>query len=126
MQQALQKENIVKNVEVTNVPGAGGTIGLAQFAGSSGQGDELMVSGLVMLGAILTNKSPVSLEQTTPIARLTGEYEVLVVPAASEIQTLDDLVAKFKADPRSVSWAGGSAGGNDPIGRAACRERVWQ
>src|SRR3546814_1551358 len=56
MQQALQKENIVKNVEVTNVPGAGGTIGLAQFAGSSGQGDELMVSGLVMLGAILTNK----------------------------------------------------------------------
>src|SRR3546814_2029010 len=70
MQQALQKENIVKNVEVTNVPGAGGTIGLAQFAGSSGQGDELMVSGLVMLGAILTNKSPVSLEQTTPIAQI--------------------------------------------------------
>src|SRR3546814_651165 len=70
---------------------------------------------LVMLGAILTNKSPVSLEQTTPIARLTGEYEVIVVPAASEIQTLDDLVAKFKADPRSVSWAGGSAGGTDHI-----------
>src|SRR3546814_19378637 len=68
-----------------------------------------------MLGAILTNKAPVSLEQTTPIARLTGEYEVIVVPAASEIQTLDDLVAKFKADPRSVSWAGGSAGGTDHI-----------
>src|SRR3546814_2155277 len=115
MQQALQKENIVKNVEVTNVPGAGGTIGIAQFAGSSGQGDELMVSGLVMLGAILTNKSPVSLEQTTPIARLTGEYEVIVVPAASEIHTLDKLVAPFKADPRSVSWAGGSAGGTDHI-----------
>src|SRR3546814_14362717 len=110
MQQALQKENIVKNVEVTNVPGAGGTIGLAQFAGSSGQGDELMVSGLVMLGAILTNKSPVSLEQTTPIARLTGEYEVLVVPAASAIQTLDDLVAKVKAE----------------IGRASGRERGGQ
>src|SRR3546814_10325599 len=100
MQQALQKENIVKNVEVTNVPGADGTIGLAQFAGSSGQGDELMVSGLVMLGAILTNKSPVSLEQTTPIARLTGEYEVIVVPAASEIQTLDDLVAKDRKSTR--------------------------
>src|SRR3546814_8882696 len=68
-----------------------------------------------MLGAILTNKAPVSLEQTTPIARLTGEYEVIVVPAASEIQTPDDLVAKFKADPRSVSWAGGSAGGTDHI-----------
>lgn len=115
MQQAFQKEGIVKNVDVTNVPGAGGTIGLAQFVGSAGQGDKLMVSGLVMVGAVLTNKSAVSLEQTTPIARLTGEYEVIVVPAASDIQTLDDLVAKFKADPRSVSWAGGSAGGTDHI-----------
>src|SRR3546814_12086958 len=88
MQQALQKENIVKNVEVTNVPGAGGTIGLAQFAGSSGQGDELMVSGLVMLGAILTNKSPVSLEQTPPLARLPGRSEVFVVRAPSGLRPL--------------------------------------
>lgn len=115
MQQALQQEGIVENVEVTNVPGAGGTIGLAQFVGSAGQADELMMSGLVMLGSVLTNNAPVSLEQTTPIARLTGEYEVIVVPAESEIQTLDDLVAKFKEDPRSVSWAGGSAGGTDHI-----------
>lgn len=115
MQQALQEEGIVENVEVTNIPGAGGTIGLAQFVGSAGQADELMVSGLVMVGSILTNNAPVSLEQTTPIARLTGEYEVIVVPADSEIQTLDDLVAKFKEDPRSVSWAGGSAGGTDHI-----------
>lgn len=115
MQQVLQDEGIVQNVEVTNVPGAGGTIGLAQFANSSGSGDQLMVSGLVMVGSILTNNSPVSLEQTTPIARLTGEYEVIVVPADSEIQSLDDLVAAFKEDPRSVSWAGGSAGGTDHI-----------
>jgi putative tricarboxylic transport membrane protein len=115
MQQVLQEEGIVENVEVTNVPGAGGTIGLAQFANSSGEGDQLMVSGLVMVGSILTNNSPVSLEQTTPIARLTGEYEVIVVPADSEIQTLDDLIQKFKEDPRSVSWAGGSAGGTDHI-----------
>src|SRR3546814_19008281 len=56
MQQALQKEGIVENVDVTNDPGAGGTIGLAQFAGSSGPGDRLMVSGLVMFGAVLNNK----------------------------------------------------------------------
>lgn len=45
----------------------------------------------------------------------TGEYEVIVVPAASELKTLADLVAKLKADPGSVSWAGGSAGGTDHI-----------
>lgn len=115
MQQVLQEEGIVGNVEVTNVPGAGGTIGLAQFVNSPARGNELMISGLVMLGSILTNKSPVSLDQTTPIARLTGEYEVIVVPAESEIQNLDELLAAFKEDPRSVSWAGGSAGGTDHI-----------
>ena len=114
MQNALQEEGLASGVQVVNIPGAGGTIGLAQFVSSKeGQGDALMTTGLVMLGAILTNQSAVSLDQVTPIARLTGEYEVIVVPANSEIQTLDDLVANFKEDPGSVSWGGGSAGGTD-------------
>ncbi len=114
MQNALQEEDLASGIQVVNIPGAGGTIGLAQFvSGKAGQGDALMTGGLVMLGAILTNQAPVTLEQVTPIARLTGEYEVIVVPASSELQTLDDLVAKFKEDPQSVSWGGGSAGGTD-------------
>ena len=114
MQNALQEADLASGIQVVNIPGAGGTIGLAQFVSSKeGQGNALMTGGLVMLGAILTNQSPVTLEQVTPIARLTGEYEVIVVPASSEIQTLDDLIAKFKADPQSVSWGGGSAGGTD-------------
>jgi putative tricarboxylic transport membrane protein len=116
MQNALQEAGLAQDVQVMNIPGAGGTIGLAQFVTSKeGAGDALLVSGLVMLGAILTNDSPVSIDQTTPMARLTGEYEVIVVPADSELQTLDDLVAQFKEDPRSVSWGGGSAGGTDHI-----------
>jgi putative tricarboxylic transport membrane protein len=114
MQSALQEADLASGIQVVNIPGAGGTIGLAQFVSSKeGQGNALMTSGLVMLGAILTNQSPVTLDQVTPIARLTGEYEAIVVPASSDIQTLDDLVAKFKEDPQSVSWGGGSAGGTD-------------
>jgi putative tricarboxylic transport membrane protein len=114
MQNALQEEDLASGIQVVNIPGAGGTIGLAQFvSGKEGQGNALMTGGLVMLGAILTNDSPVTLEQVTPIARLTGEYEVIVVPASSDIQTLDDLIAQFKEDPQSVSWGGGSAGGTD-------------
>jgi putative tricarboxylic transport membrane protein len=91
-------------------------VGLAQLASQeAGKDNVLMVNGLVMVGAILTNKSAVTLENTTPIARLTGEYEVIVVPGASEIKTLADLVAKLKADPGSVAWGGGSAGGTDHI-----------
>lgn len=116
MQEALQADGISGNVQVTNVPGAGGTIGLAQFVNQENANpDALIVGGYVMVGAILTNASPVTLDQVTPIARLTGEAVVVVVPAASELQTLDDLVAKLKADPGAVAWAGGSAGGADHI-----------
>lgn len=116
MQEALTAEGIAGNVQVTNVPGAGGTIGLAQFVQeANGDPSKLIVGGYVMVGAILTNKSPVNLDAVTPIARLTGEYEVIVVPAASDIKDLAGLVAKLKADPGSVSWAGGSAGGTDHI-----------
>ncbi|UJW85124.1 Bug family tripartite tricarboxylate transporter substrate binding protein [Devosia sp. SL43] len=116
MQEALQADGISGNVQVTNVPGAGGTIGLAQFVNeSTGNPDALIVGGYVMVGAILTNASPVTLDMVTPIARLTGEAIAIVVPAASDIQTLDDLVAKLKAEPGAVAWAGGSAGGADHI-----------
>ncbi len=116
IQQVLQNEVIDQNVEVFNVAGAGGTVGLAQLV-SDNAGDEqtMMMMGLVMVGAIATNQSPVTLEQVTPIARLTTEYEVIVVPANSEYQTLDDLMEDFKANPGAVTWGGGSAGGTDHI-----------
>jgi putative tricarboxylic transport membrane protein len=116
MQEVMQAEGIAASVEVINVPGAGGTVGLAQFAAdSAGDDTKLIVGGYVMVGAILTNASPVTLKDVTPIARLTGDTQAIVVPAASDIQTLADLVAKLQADPGAVSWAGGSAGGTDHI-----------
>lgn len=116
MQTALTQGGVVKNVQVNNVPGAGGTIGIAQLVNNmKGDGNQLMVMGLVMVGAILTNKSPVTLEQTTPIARLTGEYELVVVATNSKLKDMKDLVAELKKNPGAVSWGGGSAGGTDHI-----------
>lgn len=74
-----------------------------------------MVNGFVMVGAILLNKSPVNLTQVTPIARLTAEALVIVVPTDSPIKTAKDLAERVKADPAKVTWAGGSAGGADHI-----------
>src|SRR4051794_1578620 len=119
MQQALVAAGVARSVQVTNVPGAGGSIGIAQFVnGAKGDGNQLMVNGYVMVGALLTNKSPVTLDQTTPIARLTAEYEAIVVPADSPIKNAKDLAAAVKADPAKVTWAGGSAGGVDHIAAA--------
>jgi putative tricarboxylic transport membrane protein len=116
MQAALQESGIATGVQVSNIAGAGGTIGLAQFVtGKKRKGDTILVGGLVMEGAILTNKAPVSFADVTPLARLTGEYEAIVVATSSPLQSMADLVAKLKEDPGSVSWGGGSTGGTDHI-----------
>jgi putative tricarboxylic transport membrane protein len=116
MQQALVAAGVARSVQVTNVPGAGGSVGIAQFVnGAKGDGNQLMVNGFVMVGALAMNKSPVTLEQVTPIARLTEEIQVIVVPANSPIKTAQDLAAAVKADIAKVTFAGGSAGGVDHV-----------
>jgi putative tricarboxylic transport membrane protein len=112
---AMTASGAVKNVQYDNKGGAAGTIGLAQFVNSAkGDPGALMMGGMVMVGGIIQNKSAVNLSQVTPVARLTSEYEVIVVPANGP-KTLKELLDKFKADPGSVSWGGGSAGGTDHI-----------
>jgi len=116
MQQALVAAGVARSVQVTNVAGAGGSIGIAQFVnGAKGDGNQLMVNGFVMVGALAMNKSPVTLDQVTPIARLTEETQVVVVPAASPIKTAQDLAAALKSDIAKVTFAGGSAGGVDHV-----------
>lgn len=114
MQAALQSEEMVSSAPVTNVGGAGGTVGLASLANETDP-NTLMVMGLVMVGAVETNQSQARIEDTTPIARLTEEQEVIVVPAASPYQTIDDLVEDVVANGKEVAITGGSAGGTDHI-----------
>ena len=89
MQREIERQALAAMVQVENVPGAAGTIGLAQLInGRRGDGGALLVNGLVMLGAILWNQSPVSITQVTPIARLTAEYQIVAVPATSSHQDM--------------------------------------
>lgn len=105
-----------KSVQVVNVPGAGGTVGLAQFIGTGkGSPNQLLVAGITLVGASISNKSPVDLTQVTPLARLTGDPLVIVVPKDSPIKSIDDLLAAIKADVAKTIWVGGSAGGADHI-----------
>ncbi len=105
-----------QNVQVYNVPGAGGTVGLAQFVNDHrGNPNQLMMTGLVMVGAIQTNNAPVDLTQATPLATLTTEWEAIVVPTNSKYQNLKELMDDFKANPSAISWGGGSAGSTDHV-----------
>jgi putative tricarboxylic transport membrane protein len=116
---ALQDAGVASSVTYENKGGAAGTIGLAQYANATkGDGNSLMVMGAVMLGGIITGKPPVSLDKVTPIARLTSEYNVFVVPANSPLKTMKDVVEQMKKDPGSVKWAGGSRGATEHIAAA--------
>ena len=116
---ALQEAGVATAVTYDNKGGAAGAIGLAQFVNASkGDGNALMVMGAVMLGGIITGKPPVTLSQVTPIARLTSEYNVFVLPADSPLKTMKDVVEQLKRDPGSVKWGGGSRGSTEHI--AAC------
>ncbi len=112
-QRALRTNGIVNNVQVVNVPGAGGTIGLGQLARQDGQATTMMVTGTVMLGGIARNKSEFELADMTPIARLAEDFEVIAVPTHSPFQTFDALLQAWRADPAGTPIGGGSAGGID-------------
>jgi len=84
----------------------------------------MMVMGAVMLGGIITGKPPVSLSQATPIARLTTEYNVFVLPASSPLKSMADVVAQMKKDPATVKWGGGSRGSTEHIAAAMIAREV--
>jgi len=113
------------SVSYDNKGGAAGAIGLAQFVnGSKGDPNALMTMGAVMLGGIITGKPPVSLSQATPIARLTSEYNVFVLPASSPLKTMKDVIEQMKKDPGSVKWGGGSRGSTEHIAAAMIAREV--
>mgnify|MGYP000456276873 CR=1 FL=1 len=105
---ALQESGAATAVTFENKGGAAGAIGLAQFVNAAkGDGNSMMVMGAVMLGGIITGKPPVTVTQATPLARLTSEYNVFVVPAESPLKSMKDVVEQMKKDPGSVKWGGG-------------------
>ena len=122
---ALMDSGAAATVTYDNKGGAAGALGLAQFVnGSKGDGNALMVMGAVMLGGLITGKPPVSLSQATPIARLTSEYNVFVLPANSPFKSMSEVIEQLKKDPGSVKWGGGSRGSTEHIAAAMIAREV--
>jgi putative tricarboxylic transport membrane protein len=114
--QAAKDADLARNVQVTNLEGAGGTVALSKLINDEGDAEQLQLMGLGVVGAVVSNQSDATLENTTPIARLTQEADIIVVKADSEYQTLADLVAAWKADPGKFAIGSGSSpGGPDHL-----------
>ena len=122
---ALQEAGVAASVQYENKGGAAGALGLAQFVNAAkGDGNAMMTMGAVMLGGIITGKPPVTVTQATPLARVTSEYNVFVVPQASPFKTMKDVVEQLKKDPGSVKWGGGSRGSTEHIAAAMLAREV--
>jgi putative tricarboxylic transport membrane protein len=113
---AMEDADLAQAIEVFNLEGAGGTVGLQRLVNEEGNEDLLMQMGLGVVGATYTNQSQATLEETTPVAGLIEEAEVVVVPGGSQYDSFDDLMAAWKADPGSLPVGGGSnPGGPDHL-----------
>jgi putative tricarboxylic transport membrane protein len=116
IEQAARAAGLVGSFQFENVGGAGGMVGLPRFVNQRrNQANALLVGGSVMVGAGITNKSPITMANVQPVARLTEEAGVIVVPGNSDVKDWAGLAAKLKANPGSVPVGGGSAGGTDHI-----------
>jgi len=114
--QVMEKEKITGSVQVFNLPGAGGTVGLQRVVNEKGNGKLAMQMGLGVVGAAYTQKSQAKLSETTPIAKLIEEAGAIVVPADSPYQDITSLVAAWKKNPKSLAVGGGSSpGGPDHL-----------
>ncbi|MGD9943147.1 MAG: tripartite tricarboxylate transporter substrate binding protein [Burkholderiaceae bacterium] len=114
IEQACRGAGLVGSFQFENVGGAGGMVGLPRFVNQrKGTPNALMVGGSVMVGAGIQNKSPITIKDVIPVASLTEEAGVVVVPTNSPHKTWKDLENAIKANPRAVSVAGGSSGGTD-------------
>ncbi|MFJ8666963.1 Bug family tripartite tricarboxylate transporter substrate binding protein [Streptomyces sp. NPDC093600] len=107
---------LTTDIEVFNLPGAGGTVGLTRLVGEHGNGRLAMSMGLGVVGAVHTNKTPKTLTDTTPIARLTEEPDIVVVGKDSPYRTIQQLLAAWRKDPGKLPVGGGSSpGGPDHL-----------
>ena len=98
---ALLDAKVADTVQYENKGGAAGAIGLAQFVNAAkGDPNALIMTGAVMVGGIITGKPQVGMDKITPIARLTSEYNVFVVPADSPLKNMKDVVEQMKKDPK--------------------------
>ncbi|HMS26100.1 MAG TPA: tripartite tricarboxylate transporter substrate-binding protein [Burkholderiaceae bacterium] len=122
---AVMEAKGADTVQYENKGGAGGVIGLAQFVNANkNDPNAMMVMGAVMLGGIINGKPQIGLDKVTPIARLTSEYNVYVVPASSPFKTMKDVVEQMKKDPASVTWGGGSKGSTEHIASSMLARNV--
>lgn len=114
---ALQDSGLIGNASYENMSGGGGGKALNHLISTAKrQQDTMLVNSTPIIIRSLTGVFPQSFRDLTPIAAVIADYAAIVVPKDSKYQTIQQLLADFKANPKSVKIAGGSVkGGMDHL-----------
>lgn len=115
LMESMKSEGVLKtDATYRNLPGAGGTTGLSSFLNNdTGKAGRSLMMGFALVGGVQSTKVAFKNSDVVAAARLMGEYEVIVVPAASPYRNLQDLVADIKSKKTALPIAGGNLGGID-------------
>jgi putative tricarboxylic transport membrane protein len=111
----MEDDDIVNRVDVFNVDGANGTVGLSRLTDDPGNGELVMQMGFGLVAATISQGSTNTFDNTTPLVKLLDEYLAVVVPGDSPINDYDDLVAAWKQNPRLNVGGGSAIGGADNV-----------
>lgn len=100
-------------MQVTNKPGGGGGAAFAEVVAKRSTENNLIVAASSATATRLAQGAYPgnTMDQMRWVAAVGADYGMVAVAAGSPINTLPELMAKVKADPSSVAFAGGSAVG---------------
>ena len=112
---ALKAEELVKDYSAKNFTGNSGTLALSTFQAYKNRLATSFIGSLSLINGIITTKSTLKLSDSKAIAQLVQEYEAIAVPNGSKYTTIDQLVNDLRANPKSVTFIGGVAGGVDHV-----------
>lgn len=124
---ALADERLITvPVTVTNMPGGSGAVGVAHMV-TRRKGDThvLAVMGSAFVATLARKVVPYTWKDITPIAAITGDFNVVAVRKDSTFNNLQTLLQVFRRDPGLITVAGGSApGGLDHLAFSDLAKRV--
>ena len=116
--EALTKSGMLKSASFENMSGGCGGKALSFLINTKPEGTVLVQSTPLVLRSITRHKGYVkgsgvlSYKDVVPIAGVIGDYGAIAVAKNSPFQNFKDVVAAYKANPKSVKMAGGSVRGS--------------
>lgn len=115
LQKIFQEHRLVTTVLVANKPGGAGNVAWSYLESREGGGNHIALITPTIMTNYITGRSKYNYSDFTPIASLFSEHVVFTVQANSPVKDWNDLTARLRKDPSSITLASTSREGAAPL-----------